>query len=163
MAIEKDALSLDDLVPRVVERKPFRAVHQRRRRARRRRLGDRFAIRTAIRQDIRGIPVTFAGAASRARGEFFQPMISRSDARFRCILILAGAIMMSASGPASVQFAPSPQSTQEAVFQQTCAVCHNNSATRAPARELAARDVARFHRRGADQRHHESARLEPFA
>ena len=26
-AIEKDALSLDDLVPRVVERKPFRAVH----------------------------------------------------------------------------------------------------------------------------------------
>ncbi|MGB8901615.1 MAG: hypothetical protein CR217_12025 [Beijerinckiaceae bacterium] len=90
-------------------------------------------------------------------------MISRSDARFRCILILAGAIMMSASGPASVQFAPSPQSTQEAVFQQTCAVCHNNSATRAPARELAARDVARFHRRGADQRHHESARLEPFA
>jgi cytochrome c5 len=82
---------------------------------------------------------------------------------FRCILILAGAIMMSASGPASVQFTPSPQSTQEAVFQQTCAVCHNNSATRAPARELAARDVARFHRRGADQRHHESARLEPFA
>jgi cytochrome c553 len=41
-------------------------------------------------------------------------MISRSDARFRCILILTGAIM-SASGPASVQFTPSPQSAQEAV------------------------------------------------
>jgi hypothetical protein len=62
-------------------------------------------------------------------------MISRSDARFRCILILAGAIMMSASGPASVQFTPSPQSAQEAVFQQTWAVLPQQSGD-APANSL---------------------------
>jgi hypothetical protein len=41
----------------------------------------------------------------------FQPMISRG--------ILAGAIIMAASGPASTQSTPSPQSTQEAVFHQS--------------------------------------------
>jgi polyvinyl alcohol dehydrogenase (cytochrome) len=58
-----------------------------------------------------------------------------SDARLQCILILAGAIMMSATSLASAQSTLSPQSTQEVVFQQTCAVCHNNPATRAPARD----------------------------
>jgi polyvinyl alcohol dehydrogenase (cytochrome) len=51
------------------------------------------------------------------------------------MLILAGTIMMFASGLASAQSTPSPQSAQEAAFQQTCAVCHNNPATRAPARD----------------------------
>jgi polyvinyl alcohol dehydrogenase (cytochrome) len=72
-------------------------------------------------------------------------MILRSGARSRFILIVAGTIMMFASGLASAQSTPSPQSAQEAAFQETCAVCHNNPATRAPARpRLAARDVARL-------------------
>jgi cytochrome c5 len=75
-------------------------------------------------------------------------MILGSDARLQCILILAGAIMMSATSLASAHSTLSPQSTQEVVFQQTCAVCHNNPATRAPARDSLSRDVARLHRGG---------------
>jgi polyvinyl alcohol dehydrogenase (cytochrome) len=62
-------------------------------------------------------------------------MIAHTDARLRWSLILAGTIMMFAAGLASAQSPPSPQNAQEAVFQQTCAVCHNNPATRAPARD----------------------------
>jgi len=44
---------------------------------------------------------------------------------------LAG--MLVAGGLASEE-SPKPESAQEAVFEQHCAVCHNNPATRAPAR-----------------------------
>jgi cytochrome c5 len=62
-------------------------------------------------------------------------MILRSGARSRFILVVAGTIMMFASGLASAQSTPSPQSAQETAFQETCAVCHNNPATHAPARD----------------------------
>jgi hypothetical protein len=50
---------------------------------------------------------------SRAPPEY---LILRSGARSRFILILAGTIMMFASGLASTQSTPSPQSAQEAAF-----------------------------------------------
>jgi polyvinyl alcohol dehydrogenase (cytochrome) len=47
-------------------------------------------------------------------------------------LIVAGVLL--GSGSASAQQMPPSQSPQEEVFQQNCAVCHGNPATRAPTR-----------------------------
>jgi len=50
------------------------------------------------------------------------------------MLALAAACLLVTSGFASAQSGQPAQGAQGALFEQSCAVCHDNPATRAPAR-----------------------------
>jgi outer membrane protein assembly factor BamB len=52
----------------------------------------------------------------------------------QCVLALAAGCMLVTSGSASAQSGQPAQGAQGAAFEQSCAVCHDNPATRAPAR-----------------------------
>jgi mono/diheme cytochrome c family protein len=55
-------------------------------------------------------------------------------ARMRCMFVLVSTCLLVASDPALPQVSEARQGAPETVFEQNCAVCHNNPATRAPAR-----------------------------
>jgi polyvinyl alcohol dehydrogenase (cytochrome) len=64
-----------------------------------------------------------------------QAMSPGGATRLRAILNLFGGVIILGSPLAALaQPAPAPQSAQEAMFENTCAVCHDNPDTRAPAR-----------------------------
>jgi polyvinyl alcohol dehydrogenase (cytochrome) len=65
----------------------------------------------------------------------FRQKFSHLRGRSRLAPLIAGAIAAFAFGPAAAQSASVPQNDQERVFQDVCAVCHANLATRAPTRE----------------------------
>jgi polyvinyl alcohol dehydrogenase (cytochrome) len=64
-----------------------------------------------------------------------QAMSLRDVPLARAILnLVSGVIILGAPLAAVAQQAPAPQSAEETMFANTCAVCHANSETRAPAR-----------------------------
>jgi polyvinyl alcohol dehydrogenase (cytochrome) len=78
------------------------------------------------------MPSHYLFGAGRHRLTSFGRIINIS--RVQQVLTLASACLVVMSGLASAQSDPSSRRAQEAVFDQNCGVCHNNPATRAPAR-----------------------------